>query len=83
MSTEQKAVIKWRQFVILLIAALAFWFYPEGSFKADKSTANPEVKTNAETAFQHLVKQQASGSVVEVSARVYKTLSDDYVGDRH
>lgn len=83
MPPKQKPVIRWRQFVLLLIAGLAYWFYPQEQADSARPTSFPEEKVTIETPFKQLVKQKARGTMVEVSARIYKLLEDDLQGDKH
>ncbi|MEZ5471491.1 MAG: DUF3465 domain-containing protein [Marinicella sp.] len=84
MPIKQRPAIKWHQFVVLMIAGLAYWFYPQEPIGSEKPTSLPNVKTTIDSLpFKQWVKQKASGTIVEISGRVYKLLEDDLQGDKH
>jgi hypothetical protein len=72
--------VNWKQGIVLIVVIIVYAFSSiEEVTNFEDSPQNQ--KTNNH--FKELVNNRISGKVVEVSAKVYKILADDVVGDRH
>lgn len=83
MPSYKKPVVKWQHLLLLIATGFLFFWWNQNDYADKNSSTEVSELITSKNNFSQLVKQQLSGSIVEVSADVYKILKDDNEGSRH
>lgn len=75
--------LNWKQGIVLFIVIICGLYSTLENTGSEPVTKSQTHQLNFRSEFKQLVENRISGEVVEVTAKVYKILTDDNVGNRH